>query len=211
MTKNIWQKSSEKTAICNTFDVLSHLLIFELGVGVCHAAGTNSGTSTRLSNSLMEVYTSSPSQSSLLSSPKSPYKTINLVVVFENRKNSSCSLLGPLYLELAHICPQQPGGELLGRFGSEWVDLSRCCWVDYLAVTHPPARPRYWLRRNRDRNRGRNLCKSISCSDIVPSFGPCFHVFLLKKSIITKWRLLGNVSREMSDVLDSHGRVKGTE
>ena len=31
--------------------------------GVCHAAGTNSGTSTRLSNSLMEVYTSSSSQS----------------------------------------------------------------------------------------------------------------------------------------------------
>ena len=182
------------------------------GVGVCHAAGTNSGTSTRLSNSLMEVYTSSSSQSSLLSSPKSPHKTINLVLVFENRKNSSCSLLCPLYLELAHICPQQPGGELLGRFGSEWVDLSRCCWVDYLAVTHPPARPRYWLRRDvQDRNRGRNLCKSISCSDTVPSFGPCFHVFLLKKSIITKWRLLGNVSREMSDVPDSHGRVKGAE
>ena len=168
--------------------------------GVCHAAGTNSGTSTRLSNSLMEVYTSSSSQSSLLSSPKSPHKTINLVLVFENRKNSSCSLLCPLYLELAHICLQQPGGELLGRFGSEWVDLSRCCWVDYLAVTHPPARPRYWLRRNRDRNRGRNLCKSISCTDSVPSFGPCFHVFPLKKSIITKWCLLGNVSREMSDV-----------
>ena len=179
--------------------------------GVCHAAGTNSGTSTRLSNSLMEVYTSSPSQSSLLSSPKSPHKTINLVLVFENRRDSSCSLLCPLYLELAHICPQQPGGELLGRFGSEWVDLSRCCWVDYLAVTHPPARPRYWLRRTRDRNRGRNLCKSISCTDSVPSFGTCFHVFLLKKSIITKWRLLGNVSREMSDVPDSHGRVKGTE
>ena len=179
--------------------------------GVCHAAGTNSGTSTRLSNSLMEVYTSSSSQSSRLSSPKSPHKTINLVVVFENRKNSSCSLLCPLYLELAHICLQQPGGELLGRFGSEWVDLSRCCWVDYLAVTHPPARPRYWLRRNRDRNRGRNLCKSISCTDSVPSFGPCFHVFPLKKSIITKWCLLGNVSREMSDVPDSHGRVKGTE
>ena len=151
-------------------------------------------------------------QSSLLSSPKSPHETINLVLVFENRKNSSCSLPCPLYPELAHICPQQPGGELLGEIW-EWVSrsLSRCCWVDYLAVTHPPARPRYWLRCTRDRNRGRNLCKSISCSDTVPSFGPCFHVFLLKKSIITKWCLLGNVSREMSDVLDSHGRVKGTE
>ena len=117
-----------------------------------------------------------------------------------------------LYILILPISvPSSQAVSCWGRFGSEWVDLSRCCWVDYLAVTHPLARPRYWLRRTRDRNRGRNLCKSISCTDSVPSFGTCFHVFLLKKSIITKWRLLGNVSREMSDVPDSHGRVKGTE
>ena len=133
-------KSSEKTAICNTFDVLSHLLIFELGVGVCHAAGTNSGTSTRLSNSLMEVYTSSSSQSSLLSSPKSPHKTINLVLVFENRKNSSCSLLCPLYLELAHICPQQPGGELLGEIW-EWVSRSLSVLLSRLSCSDSPSSP----------------------------------------------------------------------
>ena len=184
------------------------------GMGVCHAAGTNSGTSTRLSNSLMEVYTSSSFQFSLLFSqslhikPSTWYlslKTVKIVPAL------SCVLY---ILSLPISVPSSQAVSCWGRFGSEWVDLSRCCWVDYLAVTHPPARPRYWLRRNRDvqdRNRGRNLCKSISCTDSVPSFGPCFHVFLLKKSIITKWRLLGNVSREMSDVPDSHGRVKGTE
>ena len=209
MTKNIWQKSSEKTAICNTFDVLSHLLIFEMGSLPCrrhkfrHINTAEQFLNGSLHFLLLPIFSFIFTKVSTLN--------INLVLVFENRKNRSCSLLCPLYLELAHICLQQPGGELLGRFGSEWVDLSRCCWVDYLAVTHPPARPRYWLRRNRDRNRGRNLCKSISCTDSVPSFGTCFHVFLLKKSIITKWCLLGNVSREMSDVLDSHGRAKGAE
>ena len=175
-------------------------IFWYLNWGVCHAAGTNSGTSTRLSNSLMEVYTSSSSQSFFYlhqrqhRKPPTSYlslKTVKIVPAL------SCVLY---ILSLPISVSSSQAVSCWGRFGSEWVDLSRCCWVDYLAVTHPPARPRYWLRRTRDRNRGRNLCKSISCTDSVPSFGTCFHVFLLKKSIITKWRLLGNVSREMSDV-----------
>ena len=140
MTKNIWQKSSEKTAICNTFDVLSHLLIFELGGGSLpcrrhkfqHINTAEQFLNGSLHFLLLPIF--------LISSPKAKQKTINLVVVFENRKNSSCSLLGPLYLELAHICPRHPGGELLGEIW-EWVSRSLSVLLSRLSCSDSPSSP----------------------------------------------------------------------